>query len=538
MKSSNIPFNLDLLQITPALINNIRAVTALDTYSGLTKNFHEDGLYSTITFGTVGSEARSARYGYINLKIPVFHPTIYNALLQLKGMYGEIIASKEFAIWDSDINDFVKSNALEGQTGFEFFVEHWKKIVYVQRPSVLREQNILMIEKYKDVSLTDKVIVMPAAYRDMEVDDSGRESSDDINKMYYKLIAISNTINPSTVKISPEAYNGQRVSLQNTFIEIYEYILAIVEGKKNLLMGKWASRKVFNGTRNVITSMDTTSSFLNAPGNISINDTDIGIYQCMKAMLPVSRYHLKNGFLGKVFTDVGAPALLTNKNTLQSERVELKADTYNEWMTNEGLDNFIGVFKEPSVRSIPIKINGYYLGLVYKGPDDTFKLIHGIDDLPEGRVKEDCIPITMALLFYCSIYHIANKYPGYVTRYPILGPGSIYPSHLHLKSTIKSEVRKELGDDWEPLGEDRVAYEFPTDSDFFNSMSPHSCRLSGLNADFDGDTSSCTVAYSDEAIKEVDDFFKSKIAYIDTNGEFIANLETDTVKYLLQNLTG
>ena len=538
MKSSNIPFNLDILHITPAITDTIRAVTSLDTYDGLTKNFHTEGLYSTLTFGTVGSEARSARYGYIDLKISVFHPTLYDALIKLKSLYGDIISSKEFALWDSDINDFVKSNALEGQTGFQFFVDHWEKIDYVQRPSVLREQNILMIEKYKKIALTSKIIVMPAGFRDLEVDDTGRESSDEINALYYKLIAISNTINPSTVKVSPEAYNGQRASLQRTFVEIYDYILAIVEGKKNLFMGKWASRKVFNGTRNVITSMDTTSSFLNAPGNVTINQTDIGIYQCMKAMLPVARYQLKAGFLGKVFTDVGAPALLTNPKTLQSERVELKSDIYNSWMTNEGLDNYIGTFKEPSIRLNPIKVSGYYLGLLYKGPDDTFRLIHGIDELPEDRKKEDCVPLTMATLFYCSIYHIANKYPGYITRYPILGPGSIYPSHLHLKSTIKSEVRKELDQDWQPMEGDRIAYEFPTDSDFFNSLSPHSCRLSGLVADFDGDTSSCTVAYSDEAVKEVNEFFKSKIAYIGTNGNFIANLETDTVKYLLQNLTG
>lgn len=538
MKSSNIPFNLDILHITPAITDTIRAVTSLDTYDGLTKNFHTEGLYSTLTFGTVGSEARSARYGYIDLKISVFHPTLYDALIKLKSLYGDIISSKEFALWDSEINDFVKSNALEGQTGFQFFVDHWEKIDYVQRPSVLREQNILMIEKYKKIALTSKIIVMPAGFRDLEVDDTGRESSDEINALYYKLIAISNTINPSTVKVSPEAYNGQRASLQRTFVEIYDYILAIVEGKKNLFMGKWASRKVFNGTRNVITSMDTTSSFLNAPGNVTINQTDIGIYQCMKAMLPVARYQLKSGFLGKVFTDVGAPALLTNPKTLQSERVELKSDIYNSWMTNEGLDNYIGTFKEPSIRLNPIKVGGYYLGLLYKGPDDTFRLIHGIDELPEDRKKEDCVPLTMATLFYCSIYHIANKYPGYITRYPILGPGSIYPSHLHLKSTIKSEVRRELDQDWQPMEGDRIAYEFPTDSDFFNSLSPHSCRLSGLAADFDGDTSSCTVAYSDEAVKEVNEFFKSKIAYIGTNGNFIANLETDTVKYLLQNLTG
>lgn len=537
MAQSNIPFNLSILQITPAITSKLRQVTSLDSFFGLTKNFHPDGLYSTQTFGIVGSDVRYTKYAYIDLKIGVIHPTLFKALIKLKGFYLDILSSREFAIWDAETNDFIRSNALEGQTGYQFFIEHWNKIDFPQRPSITREQNILMVEKYKEIALTDKVLVLPAGLRDMEIDDNGRESSDEINKLYYKLIAISNTINPATVKVSPEAYNNQRMSLQNTFNEIYDYILAIVEGKKNLLMGKWASRKIFNGTRNVITSMDTTSSNLTNTGNVGLNSTLIGIYQCMKAMLPVARYQLKNGFLSSVFPAVGAPALLTNKKTLMSERVQLKADVYDQWMTNEGLDNYITTFKEPSIRTIPIDISGYYLGLVYKGPDGTFKLIHGIDDLPTSRKKEDCIPLTPALLFYCSIYHIANTYPGYLTRFPITGPGSIYPSQVHLKSTIKSEIRKELGEDWKPLGEDRVAFEFPTDSDFFNSLSPHPSRLVNLGGDFDGDVCSFNIVYSDESIKEVNKFFKSKIAYIGTDGKFIANIETDTLKYILHNLT-
>lgn len=52
------------------------------------------------------------------------------------------------------------------------------------------------------------------------------------------------------------------------------------------------------------------------------------------------------------------------------------------------------------------------------------------------------------------------------------------------------------------------------------------------------DTCSANIAYTDEAIKEVDDFFDSTIAYIGTDGKFISNVETDTIKYLLHNLTG
>lgn len=496
MQRAAVPFNISILNLSPEQIKGIRPVTSLDIFDSRTKNLHPDGLYSTTTFGSVGSDIRYTKFAYINLKIPIIHPTIYTALIQIKAFYQEIISSKEFAVWDYTLKDFVKSNALEGQTGFHFFLEHWMDIEFEQRPSVKREQNILLIDRFKHLAMLDKVLVLPAAFRDIEVDDYGRESSDEINSLYYKLVAISNTINPATVLVSPEAYNSQRMSLQRTFNEIYETLGAVVEGKKNLLVGKWASRKVFNGTRNVITSMDTASAVLGESHNVSFNDTAIGIYQCMKALLPITKYQLKTGFLSKVFSSVNSPCLLTNKKTLMSERVQLKSDIFNQWMTSEGIESIITSFKETSIRNDFIDVAGYYIGLIYKGPDGTFKLIHGIDELPEGRVKEDCTPLTLALLFYCSIYSVANNYPGYLTRYPVLTAQSIYPSKIYLRSTIKSEIRQELGEDWRPIGRDKTAYQFPTDSDFFNSASPHPAKLAMLGGDFDGDKPVIQLFYS------------------------------------------
>jgi hypothetical protein len=43
----------------------------------------------------------------------------------------------------------------------------------------------------------------------------------------------------------------------------------------------------------------------------------------------------------------------------------------------------------------------------------------------------------------------------------------------------------ELGDDWQPLGPDYVALEFPKgdNNEFFDALSVASSRLSGLGAD-------------------------------------------------------
>lgn len=538
MKRLDIPFNIKLLQLQPEHLRNMRKVTSLDTFDGATKNFHPDGLFSTQTFGVSGSDARYVRYAYIDLKITILHPIIFRALVKLKSFYQDIMSGREFAKWNDELSDFEKSTAIDGgETGYQFFMEHWRSIQFEQRPSVRREMNIAVIDKYGDQAELGSVVVMPAGYRDLEIDENGRESSDEINSLYYKLVAISNTINTGTVKISPEAYNQQRYSLQLTFNEVYDTIERLIEGKKNLMMGKWAARKIFNGTRNVITSMNVVSERLGAKNHPGFHNTLVGIYQTIKGILPISMHRLHTGFLSKVFTNSSSPALLTNPKTLMSERVSVDVTTFDSWMTREGLEKIITRFQDTTIRHNPIMVEGHYLGLMYRGHDGTFKLIHGIDELPSGRKPEDCKPISYAELFYCAIYEVANKYPVYVTRYPVAGVGSVYPSLTYLKSTIKSEVRVPLNEYWEPEPE-KTAYEFPTpDSDFFNSMSPHSTRLGGLKADFDGDTASGNFAYSNDAIEEVNEFFNSRHCYIGTDGNFVASLETDTLKYVLHCLT-
>ena len=535
-----MPFNIDLLILTDKETQYLRPVKSLDMFINAQKQFHPDGLWSNEIFGVVGTNARSTRTSYIDLRVPIIHPTLCKTILKMRSFYKEILSGREFAKWDPELGDFIKSDMVDGKTGYEFFVTHLPKLNIPEKDSVTREQAIALFEKYKDNLLISKLLILPAGLRDLEIDEFGRVTSDDVNSLYYKLIAISNTINPSSVKASIEAYNPQRVSLQNTVNEIYEYFTQIVEGKKNLLMGKWAARKIFNGTRNVITSMIMHSTELTHPRNPTFNDTMMGVYQTAKAMLPVTIYNLKMGFLDKCFSSPGAPALLTDKETLRSIRTVLPAHIYTDWVSTEGLEKLLTHFKEESVRQEPVMVGDNYLGLIYRGPDGTFALIHGIDELPEGRNESDCTPITHMELLYCAIYHVAHNYPVYVTRYPITGVGSIYPSYVYLKSTVKFDERTELDPDtWEPYPDKRIAYQFPRrDSSSYNSLSPHASRIGRLGADFDGDTCSANIVTSDEALKEVKKYFNSPHAYVGTDGRFINDTNIDTVKFVLRNITG
>jgi hypothetical protein len=540
MARSDIPFNVDLLELTPRKLEGLRPVRVLDIFDGASGNFHPDGLFSVLIFGKVGDERRSRAFSYIDIKVPILHPIIYRTLVQLKRLYAGIVAGNEYAVWNDETKDFERSDAIAGKTGYAFFIEHWNKIEFEQSKSTQREQNILLIKKYRDTgkALTSKVVVMPAGLRDLEVDGAGRIREDEINTLYRRILSIANTISDSAVKTNVELLNTARYTLQQTFTELFESIESMIEGKKKLLMGKWASRRIMNGTRNVITAMDPAPAYLGAPGSIRFNDTVIGLYQAMKSTLPVALYHLRSGFLSTVFQAVDQPALLVNKKTLKAEPVRLKPYYFDRYMTGEGLEKVITSFNEESVRHHALEIEGHYLGLIYKGPDHTFRLLHDIDEVPEGRSKADVHPLTFCELLYLSVYRVINNYPTYVTRYPVTGMGSIYPSKMFVKTTIRSEKRRELGEDWTPMDESHVAYEFPlTGGPFVNSLSPHPAKLGGLGADFDGDTASANSVYSDEAIAEVEGFFMQKRAYVGTDGRLKSSTNVSTVQLVMHNMT-
>lgn len=537
-KPSDVPFNIFLLELTPEKLRGLKPVTKLDIFEGGSSDFSDEGLFSTTIFGRVGDERRNYRFSYIDIKVPVLHPVIFNGLVKMKRLYGDILSGKVYARFDPELKDFVKASAIDGATGYAFFIQHWKEIDFGSTNSINREQMVKLVHKYKDSALTDKIIVMPAGLRDLEIDKHNRISEDEINTLYRRLISLSNTINPATVKNQIEVLDTPRYQMQEVFNTIYETISALIEGKKKLLLGKWASRRVFNGTRNVITAMDTSVPYLGAKGNPDFNSTIVGLYQYLKATLPVTIFQVRR-FLDPIFPDVNQPARLINKKTLKAEEVVLHSRYYNQWATNEGIERVITSFKEESIRDVPLEIDGRYVALLYRGPDNTFKVIHDIDEVIPTRNKADVKPITLAELFYIAVYQKANSYPALVTRYPITGIGSIYPSRTHLRVTLKSERRMQLNDHWEPMGDEAMAYEFPVQgSAFVNSLIPHPSRLARLGADFDGDTSSYQVAYSQEAVAECEDYFNSRRAYVGTDGQFINRTDVHTVELVLRNMTG
>lgn len=477
------PFNIDLLFLEPPTLKMLGQIKVLDIFD-TTKNFHNDGLFSTTIFGKQGTDQRQKNFGYISLNTEIFHPLLAKTLFKLKSLYQDIASGAEYAIFDTNIKDFVKADPTNGSTGYSFFLKHVKYIKFEERQSARRSDAIALMDKYRDNLTLKHFLVMPAGLRDYMVDAQGKPSEDEINNMYRKVLALSNIMSSSVGSINPEFLDNTRYRLQLALIEIYDYVVNILEGKNGLVLGKWASRKIFDSTRNVITSWVPDSDTLFGPKSVRGDQTVIGLHQYLRNIFPLATKLVRETYLSKVFPGANSPAVLVNKDTLQKELVQIDPSTYSDWMSYNGFESTLARFAEEDQRHDYLETDDHWFALMYKGKDGTFKIFQDIRDLPDGFDKKLVTPLTFAELLYCSVFRDSDTIPTFNTRYPVAGYGGIYPSYLYLKSTIKSEIRYELGDDWTKIEGQKPANEFPIYKEpFFNSISVSNVALARLGAD-------------------------------------------------------
>ncbi len=535
-----LPFNLWLLDLTPQVLRDVPQVRVLDFFTGPGGDFHPEGLFSSEIFGPVGSPQREMRFAHIDLKLEVFHPVIFDALKNLRRMYEGIMAGQVYATWDDKEKDFAPASALDGETGMAFFMKHWKNIEFKRTRSRKRNLHIENVEKLKGKGDTPtKIAVMPAGLRDLEVDEGGRPKADEINGFYQALIGASNNIPDSVMKGNENLFDTTRWLIQRTYNELYAHLEGFVSGKRGVLLGKMASRRIHHGTRNVITAMTDIATDLSDPNAIGMNNTMIGLWQMMTMITPISRYQIRNGFLREVFLAPDLPANLVDPKTLEKTSVKLDSKTYDLWTSREGLEKLIGDMANKDTRHKPVIVDGHYLALIYKGDDETFKIFQDIRDLPTHLKPEHVSPITMMEFMYLTMYEVINDYPLYTTRYPVAGTGSIYPSFAYVKTTTQGERRRPLNNEWEIDFDAKVAVEFPIRGmSFYDTVSPHNTRLGPMKADFDGDMTSNNAVYTRESVNEVRTFFKKRRAYIGTDGKVRASVDIPPVQLVFHNFTG
>jgi len=483
MKPKLLPFNISFVRDVDNTFAGLLPVQSLQLFEGKNGDFNPQGLYSNVIFGRQGDSARETKESYINLKVPIFHPLYFKELIALKQLYLDILTRQGYATWDAEEKDFVRADIMTGETGFAFFTSHFNEIEFKRNKSQRRDLRIDLLEKYRHQAFIKRLFVIPAGIRDIEITEDGQPKEEDINPLYRRVISVANTINVDFEQRNSSLLDEAKANLQKAVVNIYDYIFNMLEGKRGILQGKLASRKIIGSTRNVLSSMEVGSSYLGDERQPGLNTTIIGLFQYIKGNEAyVTEYAFRKLFLSDLFDEYEDPRLI-DRESLKAVAVTLSDKAREKWLTSEGLEGIINGFADATLRHNPVTIDGKYLRLIYND-GKQYRIMQDIRELPEGYDKAYVTPMSWAEMFYLLSKDNIKKNMAFCTRYPVTGLGSIYASEIYVKTTVNGLLLEELDADFNPTG--NKALEFPDTKNklpFFDTMAVSPYMLKPLGAD-------------------------------------------------------
>lgn len=435
---NNKLFNIELLTKFDPKVMMMRKVTNMNIFLPSTTTFDPNGLFSTEIFGNIGTQSRNTVLSYIDLHIGILHPMLYDAIISMKKYYEDIIAGKGYYTFDKVKGDFEIADSTTGSTGYEFFIQSLPFIKFEDTGSDQRLYKIKLIQKYiSPEHLITKWVVIPAGLREYTVNENGKPSEDEINSMYRKILMASNLLlNIKLTKDNIESVNAVRYKIQRTVNAVYDHIISLLNGKHKFIQGKWAKRGVMHGTRNVIAPSFSGNGDLDSDDVLTTNHTGVGVHQYVKSISPIIKNKLHTMFINKILNPNSNTAYLIDKETLKHKEVTIDIKKRDEWLSMSGLDSIIDKLGYDDLIKEPVSIGNYYMILIYDS-GDTIKVINTQNDLTSDMIPENIRPLTYGEMFYIVAHEFEDKYPAFVTRYPITGLGSIYPTWLKLRTTVR-----------------------------------------------------------------------------------------------------
>ena len=531
------PTNIKLLDPKSIIPGVFKEVTSTDAFEGMTQNLNDEGLYSLEIFGKLGSKERDRTEAYVDTKLELFNPTYLKALIQIKSLYQGIVKGTEYAVWDPESKDFIKSNLLDGETGFSFFMRHFNKIVPSTTDSYKRSKRIALVTRSRSVSFSDKVLVFPAGLRDIQFQPNGAPTEPEVTDLYRKLIFRTRVVTLASKEDAENPlYDNVRWGLQHAFNEIDQYFFGFSEGKGGLLQRRLSTRGVVSGTRNVITARKVSRADLLKPNGVNPNSSDIGLYQGLLNFQYVAINALLSKYLQNIFTTGSQTVKLVSTKTLEYEYVEVPPSTVEKWSTFTGLNKLINGFSNIHLRNKVIVVENHFLALVYDDGEDVC-VLHDINDLPEGKDRKLVRPITYMELFYLSCHQAISDQISQQTRYPIIGIGSIVPVKVNLLTTTGAKPRVIRNTDWseaETCGRYPVRQDSP---DYFDAMSVDPTRESGFDSDHDGDQLNSNSVCGEDSKAQVHSLFGKREYYISGSGRFLYDPANEPILFMFKAAT-
>lgn len=526
---------IDLLVLTETLKRTLNKVGTHDILVSSTRRLHPDGIYSPEIFGAVGSPERMTTESYIHLKTPIIQPIFYKNMIKASAFYREIMSGKAYATFNKETKLFESSAPVEGKTGFHFFLSHFDQLEFPATDSIARDTLIGLKQKKGDKLILTDFLVIPAGVRDIMLDEQGRVvSEEEISVLYGELIQLTNYINDG-YKNTPESYDGVAFRIQEKAMEVYDYLYGITfDGKKKFALGKWGSRNIAYGTRGILGTLVTNDTVLGGELMVKPDETVVGLYQYIMAIMPLTIYHIRRKLLDRIFDQDRLQGYLFDIKRQRYDWVLLEQQDIDLYTTRNGLESLINSFGMDAIRNEPIMIaNKYYLCMLYK-TDTSVMIVEHPDDL-DGKMNGELVPMTYGELFYLSLYDHVGETAQEMVRYPAGALGGAYTSLISLATTIAPLQRDEVDNMGNVLG--RMLNYPNTNESYFNSFAIHTTHLGRVGGDHDGDMGGVNAILTREGVEDVKAQRRKASFFIAPDGGLTFSLGNDATDLVIAHFT-
>ena len=215
------------------------------------KTFDEEGLWSEIIFGRIGSRERRLTFGYIELGMTLINPVVYKMMRNSSEAVRDILLEKRrFAV----SKDGVLIEDEVGQTGIVFLTQNYKHINFESNAKKDRKDVGAFLNKNKELIFINKYLILPAGgIRDMSLEaKKAKQFSSEINDLYEKLISLNNQLKIHEDDLEMRAIFGNQI--QKILIQTYTWIQNRMEGKGGILRESMLKKTLDYSARIVATS--------------------------------------------------------------------------------------------------------------------------------------------------------------------------------------------------------------------------------------------------------------------------------------------
>jgi len=270
----------DIKKITQLL----NPITSPDYVKGRGVDFHNEGLFSEQIFGPVDSPTRRETFSYIELNCKIIHPALVKPLHRLnRKIIQTVNREASFKLVDGVlvVDDDGDIN------GITSIIKNFEMLMSRVEDSTLRHDMKNMIMNYwkNDMLFINQCLVIPAFYRDAEIDEvHGGLRIKPINDYYVKILRQSIQLESLSVT-SGAMYDILAAKMQQLNDELYDYIVKKISKKQGMIRQNILGKRLdFTGGA-VITG---------ASNEIKVDEIGIPLMMLVKLFEPFIIYDIHN----------------------------------------------------------------------------------------------------------------------------------------------------------------------------------------------------------------------------------------------------